>query len=379
MTKILTIVGARPQIIKAAAFSRALERKSDPHTREVLLHTGQHYDKSMSEVFFEEMGIPRPAYNLGIGSRSHGAQTGDMLHGIEEVILKEKPDGVMVYGDTNSTLAGGLAAAKLHIPVIHVEAGLRSFNKRMPEEINRIACDHLSTLLFSPTRTGVENLKREGIVHHPGNRLSFDRQGVYHCGDVMFDNTLFFREMAIKRSDILRDLGLREGSFLLGTIHRPANTDRPETLRDLLQALATLARESGLEVVLPLHPRTRHIIDSDPGFRVPDDGLRIVPPVSFLDMIRLEAASRLILTDSGGVQKEAWFMEKPVVVLREETEWVEIVEEGNGALTGADPEAIHTAATRFLENPPSEFPPIFGNGRAAEDILQVLEGKAWLP
>lgn len=382
MIKLLTIIGARPQIIKAAALSRAISEGYREQVQELILHTGQHYDDSMSDVFFREMGIPLPDFNLEIGSASHGTQTGMMIEGIEKVILSEKPNAVVVYGDTNSTLAGALAAAKLHIPVIHIEAGLRSFNKKMPEEINRVACDHMSTLLFSPTSTGVRNLEQEGIVHHEGP-LSFDSQGVWHNGDVMYDNTLFFREKALETSRIIAQLGLENKPYILATIHRPSNTDLPENLKGIIRALDAVAREKGIEIILPLHPRTVAILQQEGHEETKalidsSELIRLIPAVSFLDMIRLESGASVILTDSGGVQKEAWFMEKPVVVLREETEWVEIIEAGNGRLTGADTEQIISATRGFLNKPPMEYPGIFGDGRAAHQILEVLTTAHWL-
>jgi len=382
MFKLLTIIGARPQIIKAAALSRTIQKEFKNQVSEVILHTGQHYDDSMSEVFFREMRIPSPDYNLEIGSANHGSQTGQMIEGIEQVLLKEKPNGIVVYGDTNSTLAGALAASKLCIPVIHIEAGLRSFNKQMPEEINRIACDHVSTLLFSPTRTGVTNLEKEGIVHHENQALSFDRQGVYHNGDVMYDNTLFFKELAINNSPILRNLGVKDQAYILATIHRPSNTDVPDNLAAILSALNEISKEKRIQVILPLHPRTAAILKKDDARKNMElirsnELLSLIPAVSFLDMIRLEAGANLILTDSGGVQKEAWFMEKPVVVMREETEWVEIIEAGNGVLTGANPVKIIHASREFLDSPPEAYPPIFGDGHAARQILNVLTSANW--
>ncbi|MCP4314346.1 MAG: UDP-N-acetylglucosamine 2-epimerase (non-hydrolyzing) [Bacteroidetes bacterium] len=380
--KLLTIIGARPQIIKAAALSRAIEKGFKDRVQEVILHTGQHYDDSMSDIFFREMQIPQPDYNLEIGSASHGSQTGQMIEGIEKVMLQEKPDAMVVYGDTNSTLAGALAASKLHIPVVHIEAGLRSFNKQMPEEINRIACDHVSTLLFSPTLTGIHNLEQEGIVHHENGLLSFDNQGVYHNGDVMYDNTLFFRDLALATSPILRDLGIDEQNYILATIHRPSNTDVPENLAGILSAIKQIALEKNIRIILPLHPRTVAILEREESGESMEliqssELISLIPAVSFLEMIRLEAGASLILTDSGGVQKEAWFMEKPVVVLREETEWVEIIDAGNGVLTGADPEKIINAAREFLESPPRAYPPIFGDGEAAVRILDVLTKDQW--
>jgi UDP-GlcNAc3NAcA epimerase len=382
MIKLLTIVGARPQFIKAAALSRAIGKSFSDAVREVILHTGQHYDPSMSDIFFREMQIPEPAYNLEIGSESHAVQTGRMLQGIEEVIQKEHPDGVVVYGDTNSTLAGALAAAKLHVPVLHIEAGLRSFNKKMPEEINRITADHVSSLLFCPTETAVENLAHEGIRQAKKEPFGLDRPGVFHCGDLMYDNTLFFKELALRQSSVLPDLSLTGQEFILATVHRPANTDHPANLLGILEALLEIATERNIRVVLPLHPRTMKIIGTmDPesllSIHDPEGPLRLVPPVSFLDMIQLEAHARLILTDSGGVQKEAWFMEKPVVVLREETEWVEIIRAGNGKLAGASKDKILHATRAYLDSPPSDYPPLFGDGHAAEEILRILTTVAW--
>ncbi len=382
MIKLLTIIGARPQIIKAAALSRAIKMDFKDQVNEVILHTGQHYDDSMSDIFFREMQIPQPNYNLKIGSASHGSQTGQMIEGIEKVILKEQPQGLVVYGDTNSTLAGALAAAKLHIPVIHIEAGLRSFNKQMPEEINRIACDHVSTLLFSPTLTGIKNLEQEGIVHHKNQDLSFDKQGVYHNGDVMYDNTLFFKALAIDKSPILKNIGLENKDYILATIHRPSNTDIPENLASIVRALDQITREKEIVMILPLHPRTLAILKRDESAESlkliqSNKLIRLIPAVSFLDMIRLEAGAKVLLTDSGGVQKEAWFMEKPVVVLREQTEWVEIIEAGNGVLTGPDQEKIVSATRLYLDSPPSSYPPIFGDGKAAFRILEILTQAPW--
>jgi UDP-GlcNAc3NAcA epimerase len=342
----------------------------------------------MSDVFFREMQIPRPHYNLNIGSGNHGKQTGHMMESIEKLILQDKPTGVLVYGDTNSTLAGALAAAKLHVPVIHVEAGLRSFNKKMPEEINRIACDHVSTLLFSPTQTGIKNLEGEGITHHDGithhegPALSSDHPGVYHCGDVMYDNTLFFRDLSSESSAILKDLDLKDKAYILATIHRPSNTDHPGNLENILQAMDRVSREKTMDIVLPLHPRTASLLKGgEYGNCIKlirnNASIRLIPSVSFMDMISLEAKAKVILTDSGGVQKEAWFMEKPVVVLRNETEWVEIIEAGNGALCGADTEKIHKATLSYLDAPPLSYPPIFGDGKAADQILEILLSANW--
>ncbi len=382
MIKLLTIVGARPQFIKAAALNRVIREEYSNAVEEVLLHTGQHYDTSMSEVFFREMGIPEPANNLDIGSDSHGVQTGKMIQGIEEVIQKEKPKGVIVYGDTNSTLAGALAASKLHVPVIHIEAGLRSFNKQMPEEINRIVCDHVSTLLFSPTITGIENLSSEGIVHCQIEPHTFDQQGVYYSGDLMYDNTLHFKNLSVQKSSILQEMELEGKPYILATVHRPSNTDVEMNLQTIYAALREISFEKRIPVILPMHPRTEAAIEKmkSAGTLEPEDpnGLvRFIPAVSFLDMISLESGASVILTDSGGVQKEAWFMEKPVVVLREETEWVEIIESGNGTLAGSNKEMIVEATRNFLDSPPDSFPPLFGNGHAAREILKVLTTAQW--
>lgn len=335
--KILTIVGARPQFIKAAMVSRAIlahnqkqDTKHNNPVTEVILHTGQHYDDNMSRIFFDQMGIPKPAYNLHIGSGTHGDTTGRMLSGIEKVIMNEKPDWVLVYGDTNSTLAGALAASKLHVPVAHVEAGLRSFNKRMPEEINRILTDHVSSLLFCPTTTAVKNLANEGIV-----------ENVHHVGDVMYDAALVFGELAEKQSTILEQLSLTSKSYYLATVHRAENTDDPKRLNNIFKAFFEIATEN-VPVVLPLHPRTKSALlkngiadenDSlanDIAFPSPVEFVNpdviAVPPVSFLDMVMIEKNAKAILTDSGGVQKEAYFHKVPCVTLRDETEWVETVE-----------------------------------------------------
>jgi len=312
--KIITIVGARPQFIKATAVSRVL--KSAEGVNEILVHTGQHYDANMSDVFFEELEIPRPDYNLGIGSGMHGEQTGKMLEAIEKVLLEEKPDWVLVYGDTNSTLAGALAAVKLHIPVAHVEAGLRSFNRRMPEEINRVLTDHASDLLFAPTKTAVMNLRNEGI---PEERIKL-------VGDVMYDAALFYGKKAERQSQILNKLGLKPKEYILATVHRAENTDDPVRLRVIFDALCEIAGE--IKVVLPLHPRTREALIKSGMYDKVASSICLTEPVGYLDMVMLEKNARLIATDSGGVQKEAFFYRVPCVTLREETEWVELVELG---------------------------------------------------
>ena len=349
--KVVSIVGARPQFIKAAPLSRELRKAH----QEVLVHTGQHYDPSLSAVFFEELGIPRPDYNLGVGSASHGRQTGEMLVRIEEVLIQEDPDWVLVYGDTNSTLAGALAAVKLHIPVAHVEAGLRSFNRRMPEEINRVLTDHISTLLFCPTETAVRNLAQEGLV-----------EGVHNVGDVMYDAALHNSQLAEEESRILETLGLKPKGYLLATVHRPDNTDIPHNLRSIIAALGSLEAT----VLLPLHPRTRKALH-ELGITL-EGNVRVVAPVGYLDMLILEKNACLILTDSGGIQKEAYFFAVPCVTLRQETEWVETVEAGWNVLVGADRRKIVEVVESF--HPQGERANLFGDGRASVKVVEILCG-----
>jgi len=359
--KIADIVGARPQFIKVAPVLRAIQRHNETHPenpiQEVLVHTGQHYDYEMSGVFFDDLGLKPPDYHLGVGSGTHGYQTGEMLKRIEEVLLAEKPDVVMVYGDTNSTLAGALAAAKLRIPVAHVEAGLRSFNKRMAEEINRVLTDHISDLLFCPTQTAVENLRREGIT-----------QGVYLVGDVMYDAALQYLALAEQKSRILERLGLKPKDYALATVHRAENADDPQRLRAIFAGLEAIA-QTGLPVILPLHPRTCKQAES---LGLSLNGVRVLEPVSYLDMLLLEKNARVILTDSGGVQKEAFFFRVPCVTLREETEWVETVETGWNVLVGCDRERILGAALAAQSGVESAWP--YGDGKAGEKITRVLEG-----
>ena len=355
--KLLTVVGARPQFIKASAVSRAIQAENfrGAGLREVIVHTGQHFDANMSKVFFEELSIPEPDYHLGIASISHGAMTGRMLEAIESVVPKEKPDVMLVYGDTNSTLAGALAAAKLHVPVAHVEAGLRSFNKRMPEEVNRILTDHVSELLFCPTQTAVDNLGNEGITG-----------GVHLVGDVMYDVTLHYRDLAAERH-CLEKWGVSEKGYALCTVHRAENTDDPARLQGILGALRDIAVE--IPVIMPLHPRTRKIIE---GMGQPETlrGLTVLEPLSYLEMLRLEMSARGILTDSGGVQKEAFFHRVPCITLRDETEWVETVEMGWNVLAGAGRETIVRAWQDA--RPRNESGSVYGDGDAAEKIVECI-------
>ncbi len=369
MIRVLTIIGARPQIIKAAAISRAV-RKFSSEMKEIIVHTGQHYDKNMSGVFMEELDIPKEDYNLESGSGSHGKQTAFMLQKIEEILLQEKPDAVIVYGDTNSTLAGGIAASKLHIPLVHIEAGLRSFNKKMPEEINRICCDHVSTLLFAPTITAVENLKKEGFNVEAKGSFSIDHPGVFHCGDVMYDNSIYFASVAESKSSILQKYQLNVGEFILATVHRESNTDDKNVLSSLLEAFHQIACQ-GNKIVLPLHPRTRKMLEQF-DIKVKSENLLIIEPASFLDMTLLESKCSMVLTDSGGVQKEAYFFSKPCIILREETEWVELVENGCAVTTGSDSKRIVEAYEMFINKSELKFPSVFGDGHAAEFICKSI-------
>lgn len=353
---ILTIVGARPQFIKAAPVSKAL---CSAGLHEVLLHTGQHYDSQMSARFFEELGLPEPRYNLGIGSGSHGAQTARMLRAIEEVLLQEKPDWVLVFGDTNSTLAGALAAAKLGHQVAHVESGLRSYNREMPEEINRIAADRLSALLFAPTAQAVQALKSEG----------FDDGAVVLTGDVMYDAALMFAEKAIRASDVLQNLGLKEKEFILATLHRAENTDTPERLSAILGGLTAVSNE--IPVIMPLHPRTRKQLAVS---AINTGPIRLCDPVGYLDMLNLTRAAKLVVTDSGGLQKEAYFQKVPCVTLREETEWRELVDAGwNRLVPPMDKKGVRDAILAELHRSHSQSAPQFyGDGSAAKLIAERL-------
>ena len=355
--KVVTIAGARQQFIKAAMVSRAIVAHNRsgtvPQITEEIIHTGQHYDENMSDIFFQQMHIPEPAVNLNTGSGSHGEMTGRMLEKIEREILARKPDWVLVYGDTNSTLAGALAAAKLHAPMAHVEAGLRSFNKRMPEEINRILTDHVSSLLFCPTRAAVANLANEGII-----------RGVYHVGDVMYDAALVFGEIAENVSTILSDLQLVPKKYLLATVHRAENTDDKARLKRILSAFA----EASEQIVLPIHPRTHARLDAF-NLRSTRRNLMLIDPISFLDMVQLEKNARVILTDSGGVQKEAYFHGVPCVTLRDETEWVETVEAGWNQVVGADPGKIVKAVGEARTGKVIEE---YGAGNASEIIIQRI-------
>lgn len=360
-TKIVTVIGARPQFIKAAAVSRAIARYNESSTdriEEVIIHTGQHYDNNMSKVFFDELMIPKPKINLEVGSGTHGGQTGQMLEKIESVLMDENPDMVLIYGDTNSTLAGALAAVKLHIPVAHIEAGLRSFNRRMPEEINRIVADCVSKLLFCPTDTAVKNLSNEGIT-----------DGVYQVGDVMYDSVLFNFDLAQKSSNIIEKLRLTPNQYYLATIHRAENTDDPQRLRNIISAFSQIKAP----IILPLHPRTKKTLGDGLGKLARN--VLIVEPVAYLDMLMLEKNASIILTDSGGVQKEAFWAGVPCITLRDETEWVELVSAGVNRIVGTDCNLILkavedvklTAAKLKTANRN-----LYGDGRSAEKIVKII-------
>ena len=363
--KILTVVGARPQFVKAAMVSKAIvdynASASGERIEELILHTGQHYDENMSEIFFSQMGIPKPTIMLNCGGGTHGEMTGKMLIEIEQALLAHKPNKVLVYGDTDSTLAGALAAAKLHVPVVHVEAGLRSFNKAMPEELNRICTDHVSDLLLCPTQEAIAQLKKEGIVN-----------GVHHVGDVMYDAAVTFGRIADDSSAILRELALADKGYLLVTCHRAENTDDPQRLTAIFEALKSLSTVDS-PVVLPLHPRTRTRLAAQ-GITPESLGLKILPPISFLDMVALEKHALAILTDSGGVQKEAYFHSVPCVTLRNETEWVETVSAGWNTLVGANTEKI-VAAVDVIKSGSAAKTAIsdYGNGHAAEKVVELLK------
>lgn len=374
--KIATIVGARPQFIKAAAVSRAVSKSNNnsqtsDHIKEIIIHTGQHFDKNMSDIFFEELEIPKPDYLLDIHGLSHGAMTGQMMEKNEDVLLAEKPDTVLVYGDTNSTLAGALAASKLHIPVAHVEAGLRSFNRRMPEEINRVVADHVSTILFCPTETAVNNLKKEGLhnIANPINRITSNNPAVINVGDVMYDSVLFYSGKAEKDLNILGKLKIQPKGYGLVTIHRAENTEDIERLEQILKGLTEISKD--LLLVWPMHPRVKNYIKKL-NFTFKHNRLKVIDPVGYLDIVNLEKNAKTIFTDSGGIQKEAYFFQVPCITLRDETEWIETVESGFNVLTGADERKILDAyynlpAVEILN--PQNF---FGDGHASEKIVGIM-------
>ena len=357
--KLLTVIGARPQIIKASAFSRAIKECYSDTIEEVIVHTGQHYDENMSEVFFTELDIPAPKYNLAVGSGKHGVQTAKMIERLEEVIEAEQPNALILYGDTNSTLAGAIAASKVHLPIVHIEAGLRSFDKAMPEEVNRILCDHVSTLLFSPTRTGYENLVNEGFSTQLQEKPTANKPNIYHCGDIMYDNTLFFSS---KADSVAEKFDIPQEGFVLCTIHRNSNTDDKERLKSIFDSIIEISNFK--KIILPLHPRTKKMMPLMLGETYAkaveeNPNIQIIEPVSFLGMIY-------------GVQKEAYYLNKPAVILRPQTEWKEIVDCGNAAICDADFDLIVSKAKEYLANPPIDFPKIFGDGNAAKFMCKTI-------
>lgn len=366
MIKCLTVVGARPQFIKASALSRTIQSGFSDQIQEKILHTGQHYDDRMSEIFFRELGIPSPVWNLNVGSATHGAQTAEMIRGIEEVILSERPDSVIVYGDTNSTLAGALAASKLHIPVAHVEAGLRSFNKGMPEEINRIMTDHVSTFLFSPTTTGIQNLVKEGFKNSVNDSINIDNPLLIHCGDLMLDNALYFSQNAGEGNLVP---GVEKGKFFLLTMHRESNTDDVAVLSKILSTLAGISKKEQMQIIWPVHPRTRKVITAN---QISFPEIHCIEPVSYFDMLRLERDCFMVITDSGGVQKEAYFHHKKCLVLREETEWTELVQHGTVEVAGTAAEGIARHYELLKNRTLDTFPALYGNGHAGDEICETL-------
>jgi len=371
MLKILTLVGARPQFIKAAAISRAIKNSFSDKIEEVIVHSGQHYDANMSSVFFEELGLPMPDHIFKLQAKGHSGQTAEILNQLEKVLLNEKPNALLVYGDTNTTLAGALAASKNHIPLIHIEAGLRSFNKTMPEEINRILTDHCSSLLFCPTKTAVHNLKVEGIDHST-EKCSVDTPKVYACGDIMYDNSLYFSKYV--KADILKKNSLE--NYLLFTMHRPSNTDEPLRLKSICRMLMRLAEKHQQIIAFPMHPRTKkalltHLNVEELDAFMHHRFVRVMEPVSFTDMIALEKNCEMVITDSGGVQKEAYFFEKPCLILRSETEWVEIVAQGAAAVVDVSEDKLNRSYDLLRSNSLT-FPKLFGDGRSAEFICKKI-------
>ena len=371
--RVVSIVGARPQFVKVAPISWITKDVCE----HLILHTGQHYDHALSEAFFADLDIPKPIETFDVGSGSHAEQTAGILIKAEAALHRIKPDLVLIYGDTNSTLAGAMAASKIHIPVIHIEAGLRSFNKSMPEEINRIMCDHVSTLLFSPTKTGFNNLIQEGFLSQTKAPYSIDNPKIYHCGDVMYDNSLFFSKISDVKTSIINDLKLKNNGFILATIHRNNNTDEPIRLNALFKSLNDISINHQLQIVLPLHPRTSNLLDRNLSKDLAEairlnSNFKIISPVSFLEMLALEKNCCLVMTDSGGVQKEAFYFEKPCVILRPETEWIELLENGSALIADADENKIKFSFEQLIAKKDLSFPKLYGDGNAAEFICSEI-------
>jgi len=372
--KILTVIGARPQIIKSSAISRAIRLYFSDTLHEVIVHTGQHYDANMSDVFFQELELSIPQYNLHIGSASHGVQTARMMEGIENICIKETPDCVLVYGDTNSTLSASLVASKLQIPLLHIEAGLRSFDKTMPEEINRIVCDHLSTLLFVPTQQAIKNLYNEGFLFDQQQKISINNPKILHCGDIMYDNSMFFSSISEKKSLFCKENNLQKDQFILCTIHRPINTDSIARLSNIIDALLLIQRIYNKKIVFPVHPRTKNKLKNIDNFSKieANSSFIVTDPVGFLDMIDLEKKASLIITDSGGVQKESFFFKTPCLVLRNETEWIELIENENAILVDANTQKIIDGFHKLSNKTDFTYPQFYGDGKTASFICKQI-------
>ena len=377
MIKIVTVVGARPQFIKSAAISREISLNFSSQINEVIVHTGQHYDKSMSNVFFDELNIPKEKYNLQIGSSNHANQTAQIMISFDDVIEKENPNAVLLYGDTNSTLAACLVAVKRQIPIIHIEAGVRSYNKKFPEEVNRLICDHVSSLLFVPSYDGVKCLLREGFSteNTANNDILMNNPLVFHCGDIMYDNTLFFKNKAdMHLEKLFTKYSLPKKDYFLITAHRPSNVDITENFKNILSFCHYAINILNKKIVFPIHPRTKKLLENNKELlRMTNiEGLYTIPPVSFIEMIGLQKFSDLIITDSGGVQKEAFIMEKPCLIMLEETPWVELVESKNAMIVGSNYELLCKGAEYYLNNTPKTFDSIYGNGQSCNFICQKI-------
>lgn len=375
--KIITVIGARPQFIKAAAISRAIKTHFSSQIEEVLIHTGQHYDPNMSDVFFKELEIPKEKYNLNVGSGSHSTQTAKIMLEMEKVLNTEKPTALLLYGDTNSTIAACLVAIKMEIPIIHVESGVRSYNKAYPEEVNRLICDHMSSLLFVPSDAGMLSLEKENIIHNNNQyNISPDKPKVYRCGDIMYDNTKYFKEKARQReNNVFQRYNLPNSNIILATLHRPANVDKKETLEDILRAYNDIIEEHNYSIILPLHPRTLKSISEIHHLNhyLANNKLHVIPPVSFLDMILLEDSVDLIITDSGGVQKEAYFMKKPCLIKLVDTPWPELLETGTAIEVGSSYNKIMEGASALLKDKDSfTFSELYGDGKASEFICSKI-------
>lgn len=378
MIKILTIIGARPQFIKAGALSRTIRNHYQNQIEEIIVHTGQHYDKKLSSVFFNELDIPEEKYNLKIGSGSHAEQTAKMLIEIEKVTIKENPNAILVYGDTNSTLAACLVGIKLDINVIHVEAGVRSYNKKFPEEVNRLICDHMSSVLFVPSDAGLESLGMENfnLEYKSGNKVNASNPAVFRCGDIMYDNTLYFKDrIGSSGISVFEKYKTPKEDYILATMHRPSNVDEFGTLESILRAFNTIINDYNKSIVLPLHPRTKSKLEEMPSLQelLLNERLFIIEPISFLEMIEFEQNTDLVITDSGGVQKEAYFLNKPCLIMLDETPWPELVESGNALLVGSEYNKIVNGVNYFLfEKIELNFPLLYGDGRTSEFICQRL-------